>query len=197
MPDQTFWPGSPCNRFTRRVQWHNCVKNLTGFAKTLEERCQSTPFFVSVPSMNCGSTLRNASCWLSIAVATAIYGCGNPGIPRQALHGRIAGAEGRYGLVDFVPRESTRGPAARASLVNGEYQFSRSDGPVPGDYTVIIQLEVSPDLTSGVALFKGIAIPENSGTKIPQEYESVASLPVSVLDGAEATLQVDLKLPET
>ena len=166
--------------------------------------CESTrralsvhTIFVSVPSMNCGSTLRNASCWLSIAVATAIYGCGNTGIPRQALHGRIAGAEGRSGLVDFVPRESTQGPAARASLVDGEYQFSRSDGPVPGDYTVIIQLEVSQDLTSGVALFKGIAIPENSGTKIPQEYESVASLPVSVLDGAEATLQVDLKLPET
>lgn len=147
--------------------------------------------------MSRGSTIRNASCWLSIAVGAAISGCGDAGIPRQPVHGRIEGAEGRSGLVDFVPRESTQGPAARATLVDGEYQFNRSDGPVPGDYTVIIQLEVSQDLISGVAVFKGIAIPENSGTKIPQEYEAVASLPVSVPDGSEATLQVDLKLPET
>jgi hypothetical protein len=147
--------------------------------------------------MNCGLTIRNARCWLSIVAAAAIAGCGDTGIPRQAVHGRIEGAEGRSGLVNFVPLENTQGPAARASLVNGEYQFSRSDGPVPGDYTVIIQLEVSQDLTSGVAVFKGITIPENSGAKIPQEYEAVASLPVSVPDGSEKTLQVDLKLPET
>lgn len=96
-----------------------------------------------------------------------------------------------------MPRENTQGPAARASLINGKYKFSRADGPVPGDYTVIIQLEVSQDMTSGVAVFKGIEIPENSGAKIPLSYESVASLPVSVPDGSQATLQVDLLLPET
>ena len=180
------------------MQWHDCVKNLIELpGDAVEYSCQSTPFSVSVLSMNCGSTIRNASCWLSIAVATATCGCGDSGIPRQAVHGRIAGTEGRSGLVDFVPRNGTQGPAARASLVDGEYQFSRSDGPVPGDYTVIIQLEVSQDLTSGVAVFKGIQIPKNSGAKIPQEYEAVASLPVSVPDGSEATLQVNLQLPET
>jgi hypothetical protein len=47
--DQAFWTGSPCNHFTRRVQWHNCVKYLAEFAKALEERCQSTPFSFRFP----------------------------------------------------------------------------------------------------------------------------------------------------
>jgi hypothetical protein len=141
---------------------------------------------------------RAASCWLAVFAAVGlISGCGDSGIPRQAVHGRITGAEGRSGLVNFVPRENTHGPAARASLVNGEYQFSRADGPVPGDYTVIIQLEVSQDMTSGVAVFKGIEIPVSSGVSIPSTYEAVASLPVSVPNGSQSTLQVDLELPET
>jgi len=148
--------------------------------------------------MNRNSTTRTVTRWLAAAlIGTLIPGCGDSDIPRQAVYGRIDGAEGRSGLVSFVPRENTQGPAARASFVDGEYEFSRSDGPVPGDYTVIIQLEVSPDMTSGIAVFKGIEIPNDSGAKIPTEYEAVASLPVSVPDGNEATLEVDLKLPDT
>lgn len=153
--------------------------------------------------MNCRPTIQTTSrltarYLLSVsAVGALISGCADSDIPRQAVYGRIEGAEGRSGLVSFVPRENTQGPAARASLINGKYAFSRTDGPVPGDYTVIIQLEVSQDMTSGVAVFKGIEIPENSGAKIPLSYESVASLPVSVPDGSQATLQVDLLLPET
>ena len=160
--------------------------------------CRSVRIFVLVSGMTRDSTTRTASSWLATILAgMVISGCGDSGIPRQAVYGRIAGAEGQSGLVSFVPRENTHGPAARASLVNGEYHFSRTDGPVPGDYTVIIQLEVSPDMTSGVAVFKGIEIPENSGAKIPMEYKAVASLPVSVPDGSESTLEVDLKLPDT
>jgi hypothetical protein len=124
-------------------------------------------------------------------------GCGDSGIPRQAVHGRIAGAEGRSGLISFVPRENTPGPAARATLVDGEYRFDQSDGPVPGDYNVIIQLEISQDRSSGVVVFKGIEIPADTKADIPKTYESVASLPVSVPDGSQAPLQVDLALPET
>lgn len=148
--------------------------------------------------MNRDLTTRTASRWLAVALAgVLISGCGDSGIPRQAVYGRIAGAEGQSGLVSFVPRENTHGPAARASFIDGAYKFSRADGPVPGDYTVIIQLEVASDMTSGVAVFKGIEIPESSGAKIPKEYKAVASLPVSVPDGAESTLEVDLKLPDT
>ncbi len=148
--------------------------------------------------MNCHSKAGKVTCWLTVAlIGTLVPGCGAPDIPRQAVYGHIAGAEGRSGLVSFVPRENTQGPSARASLVDGQYQFSRADGPIPGDYTVIIQLEVSPDMTSGVAVLKGIEIPNDSGAKIPTEYEAVASLPVSVPDGTNESLEVDLKLPDT
>lgn len=148
--------------------------------------------------MNRNSKAGKVAYWLTVVlIGVLIPGCGDSGIPRQAVYGHIAGAEGRSGLVSFVPRENTQGPSARASLIDGEYQFTRADGPIPGDYTVIIQLEVYPDMTSGVAVFKGIEIPNDSGAKIPTEYEAVASLPVSVPDGADETLEVDLKLPDT
>jgi hypothetical protein len=171
---------------SRRTGWHQFLG------------CRSVRIFVLVSGMTRDSTTRTASSWLAAILAMLVVaGCDDSGITRRAVYGRIAGAEGQSGLVSFVPRENTHGPAARASLVNGEYHFSRTDGPVPGDYTVIIQLEVSPDMTSGVAVFKGIEIPENSGAKIPMEYKAVASLPVSVPDGADSTLEVDLKLPDT
>ena len=142
--------------------------------------------------------LRTTSCFFAIAAVSGFMaGCGESGMPRQAVHGRISGAEGRSGLVSFVPRENTQGPAARATLVDGEYRFDQSDGPVPGDYTVIIQLKISQDTTSGVVVFKGIEIPADSEVDIPSNYEAVASLPVSVPDGSQAALQVDLVLPDT
>ena len=194
VPDRSFWSSSSCNHCTRRLQWQ--ILATTTCHQFF--RCQSAPIFVPVPGMNRNSTTRKVRLWLTVTViGILIPGCEDSGIPRQAVYGRIAGAEGRSGLVSFVPRENTQGPSARASLVDGEYEFSRTDGPVPGDYTVIIQLEVSPDMTSGIAVFKGIEIPENSRAKIPTEYEAVASLPVSVPDGNEATLEVDLKLPDT
>lgn len=148
--------------------------------------------------MNRNSKAGKVTCWLTVSlIGTLVPGCGDSGNPRQAVYGHIAGAEGRSGLVSFVPRENTQGPSARAELIDGEYQFSRTNGPIPGEYTAIIQLEVSPDMTSGVAVFKGIEIPNDSGAKIPTEYEAVASLPVSVPDGTDETLEVDLKLPDT
>lgn len=68
---------------------------------------------------------------------------------------------------------------------------------MPGEYNVLIQLEVSQDMTSGVVVFKGIEIPADSNVDVLPVYESVASLPVSVPDGDEVSLQVDLELPET
>lgn len=90
---------------------------------------------------------------------------------------------------------STQGPAARATLIDGEYRFSRSDGPVPGNYTVIIQLEVSHDMTSGVAVFKGVEIPADSMPSLPSAYEAVASIPVVVPDGGRKEQQLNLELP--
>lgn len=148
--------------------------------------------------MKCRLTLFKASgCCLILTVIGFISGCGDDSNPRLAVYGRVAGAEGRSGLVSFVPQESTQGPAARATLVNGEYQFGRNDGPVPGEYNVLIQLEILQDKTSGVVVFKGIEIPSDSSIKVPPTYKAVALLPVSVPTGSANSIQVDLELPET
>lgn len=174
------------------TDWRNSVVSL--FLVTAMEQLNCS----SAGMVHRYSLMGTAGCWLLMSVAVVfLSGCGESGIPRQPVFGKISGAEGRTGLVSFVPAEGTSGPAARASLVNGEYRFSRSDGPVPGNYTVIIQLEVSHDMTSGVAVFKGVEIPADSMSSIPAAYEAVTSLEVSVPDGAQEALQLDLELPET
>jgi len=143
------------------------------------------------------TVIRASGCCLLLTAVGLISGCGDSSNPRLAVYGRVTGAEGRSGLVSFVPQESTDGPAARASLINGEYQFDRNDGPIPGEYNVLIQLEIPPDKTSGVVVFKGIEIPSDSGVEVPAIYEAVASLPVSIPSGSNTPVQVDLTLPET
>lgn len=140
-------------------------------------------------------SLRTLRSLIAAAIlAVGVVGCGDSGVPRQAIYGRISGAEGRSGLVSFIPQGGTQAPAARASFENGEYQFSRADGPLPGDYTVIIQLEKSQDGASGIVVFKGVELP--AGTDVPPSYETVASVPVSVPQDGDS-LQVDMELPES
>lgn len=124
-----------------------------------------------------------------------LFGCGDDTNPRREVYGRVTGAEGRSGLISFVPLETTEGPAARATLVDGEYHFNRDDGPVPGGYNVLIQLEVPPDNASGVTVFKGIEIPADSAVEVPPDYETAASVPALVPDGSAKSIKVDLSLP--
>jgi len=130
----------------------------------------------------------------AVLLAAGLCGCATPEIPRQPLYGRISGAEGRSGLLSLIPQEGTQAPAARAVIEDGQYRFSRREGPVPGQYTAIVQLERSRANASGIAVFKGVELPP--GPDIPPAYDTVASLPVAVPDGG-GSLQVDLELPET
>ena len=41
------------------------------------------------------------------------------------------------GSINFLPEEGTNGPSAIASVVNGKYEFDRTNGPLVGRYKVM------------------------------------------------------------
>ena len=112
-------------------------------------------------------------------------------ISRQAVFGTISGAEGRTGLVSFIPADD--GPATRVKITDGAYKFDESNGPVPGEYRVVVQLEKAPLEGTGTVLVKGVPVPVDQAAGLQAEFEK-RSLKISV--PADGSMQLDLKLPE-
>jgi hypothetical protein len=59
---------------------------------------------------------------------------------RLPLGGTVTDRDGEplEGSISFLPDAGTEGPAANASVLNGEYRFDRANGPVAGKYRVIV-----------------------------------------------------------
>ncbi|HVW02530.1 MAG TPA: carboxypeptidase-like regulatory domain-containing protein [Planctomycetaceae bacterium] len=59
---------------------------------------------------------------------------------RLPLTGTVTDRDGEplEGSISFLPDGGTEGPAANASVLNGEYRFDRTNGPVAGMYRVIV-----------------------------------------------------------
>ena len=81
---------------------------------------------------------------LAVVFAFSVLGCRQESqIDRKPIYGKIVGAEGRNGLVTFIPMETSIGPAAIGSFEDGTYRFTKTDGPVPGEYNVSLEFEES------------------------------------------------------
>ena len=77
---------------------------------------------------------------LVAALGVLPLGCGRSGLERLPVGGTVsrAGGEKFSGTVIFLPTDGKPGPAAIASLLNGEYQFDRHNGPTAGPHRVIV-----------------------------------------------------------
>ncbi len=95
-------------------------------------------------------TIRLVVCFCALI----IVGCGN-----KTDQGRIAvnGAviEGDYfigdGTIRFLPQAGNNGPIALTDVKDGFYHFSKQDGPYPGNYKVIINLEIDLEALSKIS----------------------------------------------
>ncbi|MFP6762330.1 MAG: hypothetical protein VB858_01890 [Planctomycetaceae bacterium] len=121
-----------------------------------------------------------------------LLGCGQATLGRKAVYGEISGAEGRSGLVSFIPDGS--GPATRVKVTNGSYRFDKSNGPSPGQYRVVVQLAMPRPEGVSTVLVKGVPVPVDQADGLETAYDS-RSLLVSV--SAEESLQLNLLLPQS
>ena len=86
-----------------------------------------------------------------LVVATVMVflplGCGRSGaLERLPVGGTVslAGGEKINGLITFLPTDGQR-PAASVSLLNGQYQFDRQNGPAAGAHRVIVTKAVGKE----------------------------------------------------
>jgi hypothetical protein len=86
--------------------------------------------------------------WLACGgILWANAGCRHSDGPeRIAVFGTVTSASGDpvEGTISFLPNAGTKGPAATVSLTDGTFQFDTQNGPVAGQYRVLVVVHL-PD----------------------------------------------------
>jgi hypothetical protein len=127
---------------------------------------------------------------LSIAglAALAAAGCGGDGLNRGAVAGRVTvgGAPLAKGRILFVPVAPNTGPAASATIVDGQYTLACDAGPIVGQNRVEVEAEV--DL--GFAIDDEAAFAARGGRPLPPN-------PIPPAFNRQSTLAVEIKPGET
>jgi hypothetical protein len=75
-----------------------------------------------------------------MGLATLLFGCGRKGLDRLPVHGTVTFANGEKPdcSIMFKPAKGQPGPSATTKVVNGNYQFDRTNGPTAGPHTVTV-----------------------------------------------------------
>jgi hypothetical protein len=111
-----------------------------------------------LPSWGCPVPCQNVLTLLLCAgLLFANAGCQPVGdTARIAVFGTVKSESGDPidGTISFLPEAGTHGPAATASLIDGAFAFDTTNGPVAGNYRVLIVKQVADQK------FKGASIPE-------------------------------------
>ena len=103
-----------------------------------------------------------------------LSGCGHRTEPRRvAVHGSVIAADQLVskGTIRFLPEAGTPGTAILTSVHDGLYSFTNRNGPFPGKYKVIVNLELSLEDLAKMSRAK------SSGPAPPVMWEDEATLP--------------------
>jgi hypothetical protein len=117
--------------------------------------------------------------WLA-ACACFTAGCGGKDFDRIPVAGTVSlnGAPLEDGVITFVPTANP-GPKARASIVDGEYQFDSATGPSPGK----MRVEITAVEAEAEELERDIRNGENPAlhsVEIPEKYNASSTLEVEI-----------------
>lgn len=82
------------------------------------------------------------------------------GPARIAVFGTVTSESGDPvdGMISFLPEAGTKGPAAMASLIDGDFKFNQANGPVAGKYRVLVVKHLAD------VKYKGNALPPSQAT---------------------------------
>lgn len=94
---------------------------------------------------------------LGVLGALCVLGCGKSGPSRQPLRGSITidGVSLEQGAISLRPAAGSSAPAAVTTVENGAYRFTSKNGPMPGSYSV--KINVDPESEQGKAILKSAA----------------------------------------
>jgi hypothetical protein len=79
-------------------------------------------------------------CWLVVLVA--VPACDKNGLSRVPVRGNVTydGAPVERGMVTFRPASGSKGPAAGATIIDGEFIIAAEKGPTVGPHEVEIKI---------------------------------------------------------
>ncbi len=133
--------------------------------------------------------------WQSFSKRTALIaiclvaatGCGSRGPVRVPVRGEVTvdGDKLKAGVIRFIPTGSTKGPAAVATIRDGLYEFSASDGPVVGSH----RIEIEAIDQYGFALDDEQAFAEN----VEKKRKRLPPNPIHENYNRRSTLTADMK----
>lgn len=77
-----------------------------------------------------------------LATGLCLLGCGQsePPLARLAVSGQVTAGTDKLvdGAISFIPEDGNSGPAVTTAIDNGEYRFDVTNGPIAGQYKVVI-----------------------------------------------------------
>jgi hypothetical protein len=124
-----------------------------------------------------------------VVVLALVAGCGGPsGPPRAAVHGEVTFDQSplKAGVIRFVPTGAPKGPVALATIKDGRYDLSWSDGPALGDNAVEIvpgldenPLDGATDIRAAWADYAKTVALNREGTT-PRKFKSDSEMKVNV-----------------
>ena len=135
-----------------------------------------------------------AACGL-LGFAVLLIGCGkDSGVVRLPVGGKVVRADGKplSGSITFLPAEGRPGPAATTRLVDGKYQFDRSNGPTAGPSRVIVK-QVIP---KGKMLAERNSAPPNPAQSSAPAGGGKMDWILSVNVSTDGPFQCDFKLDQ-
>lgn len=146
------------------------------------------------PYHDIGPSSQPATRRLAATLLPCILLCGcDSGDGRRPLYGKIAGAEGRNGSITLIPAEGQRAPSAMTRIVDGTYEFTSTNGPMPAVYDVTIRLRTD-DAAKREESSNGDAASATSRSRKRIDYETYHCHPLSVL--VDGPLDAPISLQE-
>jgi hypothetical protein len=98
-------------------------------------------------------------------------GSGEEDIGRVRLAGSVSikGVPLEAGRIQFTPDVNTKGPVASAAIKNGRFDVPREEGPVPGTYSVVVELGRAPSKQEQLNAFKTLPRPAKGKRITPSQ----------------------------
>jgi hypothetical protein len=136
---------------------------------------------------------------IAFLIAASVTGCGGATdtLPREAISGTVTldGQALPKGVLQIVPAKQNEGTPCGSLIQDGKFAIARAQGPVPGEYVVMINSNEGGSEASGApAGAPGpVATADRPKELIPAEYNTSSKLTAQVKAGGPNTFEFALK----
>ncbi|RUL88599.1 hypothetical protein [Tautonia sociabilis] len=131
----------------------------------------------------------------TLAIAAPLLGCGGGDeLDRQPISGSVTldGQPLESGLITFDPASNQSITSVATEITQGEFSFNRTNGPVPGEYRVVINSAGSTGVEPGAGEAPGDTFIPPAEELVPKKYNAETTLRATVEAGDNPPIVFEL-----